>query len=396
MQHVSWSRSANIYEVNVRQYTPEGTLSAFAAHLPRLHQMGVDILWLTPLQAIGKLKRQGALGLQDVVADHTKLNSEFGTLKDLKALVQEAHALGMKVIIDWVATHTARDHVWVKQNPDWYAKKDNGAELPGRADLIALDYSQKPLWTAMIQAMLHWVKEADIDGFRCNAANLLPLKFWQQARLKLEAQKPMFMVADATESEGLDAAFDVTCDAALLPVLCSIAQGQADVRDIKAYVNASKADMTKGAYRMTFTAQPNSIALDTSVAANLGDSFAAISVIAATLPGIPLLTSGQETGLQKALKRTEKDSIDWQNVKYEKLFNTLWALKKKHPALHNGAAGAPVEIFDVDNTHILAFRRQKGINVVSVQVNLSGQNQSFNLHGKPRKLGAWEHQIQTN
>ena len=396
MQHVSWSRSANIYEVNVRQYTPEGTLNAFAAHLPRLHQMGVDILWLTPLQAIGKLKRQGALGLQDAVADHTKLNPEFGTMKDLKALVQEAHALGMKVIMDWVATHTARDHAWVKQNPDWYLKNDKATELTARADVIALDYSQKPLWTAMIQVMLHWVKEADIDGFRCNAAHWVPLKFWQQARLKLEAQKPMFLVADATEPEWHDAAFDVTCDDALQEVLHSIAKGQADVRDIKTYVNASKANMPKEGYRMTYTMHPSSVARDSATVPHLGDAFAALIVIAATLPGMPLLTSGQEAGLQKALKTTEKDSIDWHNLKHEKLFNTLWAMKKKHPALHNGATGAPVEIFDVDNHHILAFRRQKGVNVVSVQVNLTGQNQTFNLHGKPRKLGAWEHQIQTN
>jgi maltooligosyltrehalose synthase len=121
-----------------------------------------------------------------------------------------------------------------------------------------------------------------------------------------------------------------------------------------------------------------------------------MTVIAATLPGMPMMSSGQETGLQKNLSATDKQTIDWQNVKHEKLFNTLWAMKKKHPALHNGAVGAPVEIFDADNHHILAFRRQKGVNVVSVQVNLSGQNQTFNLHGKPRKLGAWEHQIQTN
>lgn len=206
----------------------------------------------------------------------------------------------------------------------------------------------------------------------------------------------MFMVADAADIEWHEAAFDVTCDDTLQQVLRGIANGQADVRDLKMYVEASKANIAKDAYRMTYTVLPNSLARDGQAATHWGDAFAAMNVIAATLPGMPLLTSGQETGLQKTLQATEKDNIDWQNLKHEKLFNTLLSMKKKHPALHNGAAGAPVEIFDVDNPHILAFRRQRGVNVVSVQVNLTGQNQTFNLHGKPRKLGAWEHQIQTN
>jgi hypothetical protein len=152
----------------------------------------------------------------------------------------------------------------------------------------------------------------------------------------------------------------------------------------------------KDTCRMTFTASSNSIFSRHLEHHHYGDAFAAMAVIAATLPGIPMMTGGQESGLQKVISSVKNDTIDWQNLKYEKLYNSLWALKKKHPALHNGAAGAPVEVFDIDNPHILAFRRQKGINVVSVQVNLTGQNQTFNLHGKARKLGAWEHQIQTN
>ena len=396
MQNVSWSHSANIYEVNVRQYTPEGTLSAFAAHLPRLHQMGVDILWLMPIQAIGKLKRKGGLDREDAISDYNKLNPEFGTLKDLKALVHEAHQLGMKVIIGWVASQTARDHVWVKQNPDWYQNIDKDIDASGRTDVIALDYSQKPLWTAMIQAMQYWVKEADVDGFRCEAVNLLPLKFWQQVRAKLDAHKRMFMVADALDPQWQESVFDVTSDDALHELLGSIVKGNADVHAVKTYLNESMAATPKDTCRMTFTASSNSMLSRHLEHHHYGDAFAAMAVIAATLPGIPMMTGGQESGLQKVISSVKNDTIDWQNLKYEKLYNSLWALKKKHPALHNGSAGAPVEVFDIDNPHILAFRRQKGINVVSVQVNLTGQNQTFNLHGKARKLGAWEHQIQTN
>lgn len=406
MQHVSWSRSANIYEVNVRQYTPEGTLNAFAAHLPRLQQMGVDILWLMPIHPIGKLKRKGKLGSYYAVSDYKAINPEFGKLKDFKALVQQAHELGMKVIIDWVANHTAWDHEWVKQHPEWYLKNDkgqiqsyrydNGTEVEDWTDVVGLDYSQKPLWTAMIQAMQYWVKETDIDGFRCDVAHLLPLKFWQQARAKLDAQKPMFMLAESDDAQLHDAAFDMTYDWALQDVLKKIAKGQADVRDLKDYLASAANALPTDGYRMTFTANHDTNSWHNHDAGHFGDAFAAMAVIAATFPGMPLVYGGQESGLNKMLQFFEKDTIDWQNFKHEKLYANLLAMKKKHPALHNGVLGAPVEVFDAENHHILAFRRQKGIDVVSVQVNMSGQNQSFNLHGKPRKLGAWEFQIQTS
>ncbi len=406
MQHVSWSRSANIYEVNVRQYTPEGTLNAFAAHLPRLQQMGVDILWFMPIHPIGKLKRKGKLGSYYAVSDYKAINPEFGKLKDFKALVQQAHELGMKVIIDWVANHTAWDHEWVKQHPEWYLKNDkgqiqsyrydNGTEVEDWTDVVGLDYSQKPLWTAMIQAMQYWVKETDIDGFRCDVAHLLPLKFWQQARAKLDAQKPMFMLAESDDAQLHDAAFDMTYDWALQDVLKKIAKGQADVRDLKDYLASAANALPTDGYRMTFTANHDTNSWHNHDAGHFGDAFAAMAVIAATFPGMPLVYGGQESGLNKMLQFFEKDTIDWQNFKHEKLYANLLAMKKKHPALHNGVLGAPVEVFDAENHHILAFRRQKGIDVVSVQVNMSGQNQSFNLHGKPRKLGAWEFQIQTS
>lgn len=406
MQHVSWSRSANIYEVNVRQYTPEGTLNAFGAHLPRLQQMGVDILWFMPIHPIGKLKRKGKLGSYYAVSDYKAINPEFGKLKDFKALVQQAHELGMKVIIDWVANHTAWDHEWVKQHPEWYLKNDkgqiqsyrydNGTEVEDWTDVVGLDYSQKTLWTAMIQAMQYWVKETDIDGFRCDVAHLLPLKFWQQARAKLDAQKPMFMLAESDDAHLHDAAFDMTYDWALQDVLKKIAKGQADVRDLKAYLASAANALPADGYRMTFTANHDTNSWHNHDAGHFGDAFAAMAVIAATFPGMPLVYGGQESGLNKMLQFFEKDTIDWQNFKHEKLYANLLAMKKKHPALHNGVLGAPVEVFDAENHHILAFRRQKGIDVVSVQVNMSGQNQSFNLHGKPRKLGAWEFQIQTS
>ncbi len=405
-EHVGWSRSANIYEVNVRQYTPEGSLKAFATHLPRLHKMGVDILWLMPIQPIGKQKRKGKLGSYYAVADYTAVNPELGTLKDFKALVYEAHALGMKVIIDWVANHTAWDHVWVKKHPEWYLKNeqgqihsylyDNGTEIEDWSDVVGLDYQQKEVWQAMTEAMLYWIKTADVDGFRCDVASLLPLEFWQQARTQFDAIKPMFMLAESADPALHDHGFDMTYDWALQDTLKKIAAGKADANDLKHYIETSKQSLPPDAYRMTFTANHDTNSWHNHDAAHFGAAFPAMAVLAATLPGMPLIYSGQESGLHKMLKFFEKDAIEWQSFQHEKLYTMLLDLKKKHPALHNGLVGAPVEVFETENPQVFAFRRQKGINVVSVQVNLSSQIQSFNLHGKPRKLSAWEYQIQTN
>lgn len=386
MQHASWSRSANIYQVNVHQYSKEGTLNAFAAHLPRLHQMGVDILWLMPVQPTAKPKRKERWVASEAITDHIAINPALGTLSDFKAMVQQAHALNMKVMLEWVSKHTAFDHGWVKQHPEWYLKND-----PGK-----LDFRKKTVWNALTQAMQFWVKEAGVDGFSCQSAGELPLKFWQQVRVKLDAIKSVFMLAGAEDTSLADDTFDMVYDWALFELLMKLAQGHADVRDLKTYLALAVSDVPANMYRMTFTATANTDAKHNHDAVQFGDAFPAMCVIAATFPGMPLILSGQELGMHKMLSSSGKDPIEWQTCKYEKLFTNLLTMKKKHPALHNGTAGASVEVFDADNDHILAFRRQKGIDVVSVQLNLSGQNQTFNLHGKPRKLGAWEYQIQTS
>ena len=181
-----WASHANIYEVNVRPYTPEGTFKAFQPHLPRLKQMGVEILWLMPINPIGEKNRKGSLGSYYSVKNYTAVNPEFGTEADLKNLVAEAHKQGMHVIIDWVANHTAWDNVWVKDHPDWYTKDSLGHFTPPTgtdwADVIDLNYDNADLRKAMIDAMSYWVKNCDIDGFRCDVAGVVAVSFWQHAR----------------------------------------------------------------------------------------------------------------------------------------------------------------------------------------------------------------------
>jgi glycosidase len=187
VEHPEWTRSANIYEVNIRQYTPEGTLNAFRKDLPRLEQMGVDILWLMPIHPIGEKNRKGELGSYYSIKDYRAVNPNFGTLEDFKALVKESHERGMKLIMDWVPNHTAWDHAWVTEHPEYYAKDSTGAITyeADWTDIALLNYENKELWTKMIDAMKYWITEADVDGFRVDhASHEIPMTFWEQAVIR--------------------------------------------------------------------------------------------------------------------------------------------------------------------------------------------------------------------
>ncbi len=195
---VDWARGANIYEVNIRQYTPEGSFAAFGKHLPRLSAMGVEIVWLMPVTPISVKERQGSLGSYYACSSYTTVNPEYGTLDDLKSLVTQVHQLGMKLIIDWVANHTGWDHHWTTEHPDWYVKDAEGSftERNGWHDVIDLDYTSQTMRTAMIEAMRYWIQTCDIDGFRCDMAHLVPLDFWKEAKRQCEILKQLYWLGE--------------------------------------------------------------------------------------------------------------------------------------------------------------------------------------------------------
>ncbi|MDZ7806689.1 MAG: alpha-amylase family glycosyl hydrolase [Gracilimonas sp.] len=210
--HPEWSKDASIYEVNIRQYSEEGTFNAFREDLPRLEAMGVDILWLMPIHPIGDENRKGSLGSYYSVQDYKAVNPNFGTEEDFKALVNEAHELGMKVIIDWVANHTAWDSPWT-ENKEWYELDEEGNFMPPRGtdwtDVIQLDFENEEMRAAMTDAMEYWVRDFDIDGYRCDVAGMVPLDFWKNVRTKLDDIKPVFMLAE-DEGPEMHEAFDMT------------------------------------------------------------------------------------------------------------------------------------------------------------------------------------------
>lgn len=393
-KHPAWARSANVYEVNLRQYSKEGTLNALTADLPRLKQLGVDIIWLMPLHPIGEKNRKGTLGSYYAVKDYTAVNPEFGSIDDVRKLVKQARALGMRVILDWVGNHTAWDHPWAAQHPEWYKKNEQGeiaavsfkngaGESEEWADVIGLDYSNKELWKAMTAAMAFWVKEVGVDGFRADAASMVPTEFWEQARAQLDKIKPVFMLAEADEPALHAKAFDASYDWTLNGILKKIGKGQAGAAELRAYVSNPPKAYGRDAYRLQFTSNHDINSWEGSDQELYGPAWGALQVLSYTLPGMPLVYNGQEARLDKKLAFFEKDAIDWKNYPLEGFIAGLNALKKQNPALANGAAGGAVQLLDVGNEQVFAFRRHAGANHVRVIVNTTGQAQKYKLAGDP-------------
>ena len=402
VKHPAWARSANIYEVNIRQYTPEGTFRAFERDLPRLRRMGVDILWIMPINPISHKLRKGSLGSYYAVSDYTAVNPEYGNLADFQHLVKAAHAQGFKLILDWVANHTGWDHVWTTQHPDWYKRNAQG-ELEGYhytdlsdhheevwADVIGLDYAKPAVRAGMIEAMSYWVKAADIDGFRCDVAWTMPVSFWDEARRKLDAIKPMFMLAEADTPEMQVHAFDMTYDWVLYHTLIKVARGQADAGDLARLYTDPVRRYPAGAYRMTFTSDHDENSWNGTDRELYGDGADAMAVLAATLPGMPLIYGGQEAGLDKRLQFFDKDPIRWTSDRRAAFYAMVLKLKHQHPALASGMKSGNLELIETGNPRVFAFRRITGRDRVTVVVNLAAAPATVTLPGaRPLALAGW-------
>ncbi len=397
----------------MRQYTPEGTLSAFETQLPRIAQMlgGTGVLWLMPLQPIGELQRKGSLGSYYSVRDYTAVNPEFGTLDDVKRVVARAHELGLKVIIDWVANHTAWDHAWTFQHPEWYLKDDQGrihsyvyraspeAEPEYWTDVVGLDFSHPALWDAMEAAMLWWMRETGIDGFRCDVAALVPIEFWERVRPKLAAVREVFMLAEAHEPIHHRAAFDATYDWGLFDAFKRIAKGQGDARDLHAWWGRRLQQYGADDYRLLYTANHDSNSWQGSCAELFGSmaAFKAMATLAMLLPGQALIYGGQEAWLAKRLAFFEKDPIDWKDRPLEAFYRELLMLKREHPALANGHAQSRFEWIESVDPAVVAFEREAAGRRLRVAVNLSDSRQAWawGPSAASHSLDAWAYSIET-
>ena len=370
------AKNAVLYEVNIRQYTPEGTFKAFEAHLPRLKELGVDILWIMPINPISVKNRKGSLGSYYSVKDYKAINPEFGTMEDFKNLVNKAHEMGFKVIIDWVANHTGWDNQWIVDHKDWYTQDSLGNVIPPNpdwSDIADLNFDSKHMRRAMIDAMDFWVKTADIDGFRCDVAWGVPQDFWEAARASIDSIKPVYMLAeDEDHPDFLKKSFNSNYAWKLHHILNEVAQGKKTAKDIRTYFNENGNKYAPGSFPMLFITNHDENSWSGSEYERMGEAVKALATLTFTLEGIPLLYSGQEAGLKKRLLFFEKDTINWKDLSMQAFYQSLVKLKHENHALWNGTEGAPI-VF-VENSvpdKVLAFTREKDKNKILAIFNLS-------------------------
>jgi glycosidase len=380
--HPSWSKNAVLYEVNVRQYTDEGTFNAFAEHLPRLKNLGVDVLWFMPIFPIGEVNRKGELGSYYSVKDFMDVNPEFGTLDDFKAIISKAHELGMYIMLDWVPNHTSWDNKLAVDHPEYYAKDSVGKFTPpvgtDWTDVIQLDWTKEGLHDYMIAAMSFWVN-LGVDGFRVDHPHNTPKEFWERARVELDKIKPVLMLA---EHEGpanfVEKGFDMNYAWEMHHLMNNVAQGKDSANAIAKYFTREWAVYPQNVYRLMFLTNHDENSWAGTIDSLMGEAQQPFATLIFTAQGVPLIYSGQEMCLDKKLKFFVRDTIEWDSCSLTGFYRDLIKLKKGNSALWNGEFGGPmIKIKTNKDNKVFAFFREKDENRVVVFLNLSKKNVSF-------------------
>ena len=385
--HPEWTYGSVVYEVNIRQFSPEGTFKGVEAQLPRLKELGVDVLWLMPMYEIGTVERKGTLGSYYAISDYKKVNPEFGTMEDFQSLVDKAHELGFKLILDWVANQTAPDNVWMSEKPaDFYERDSLGNAIYEYdwTDTRSLNYENEEVWWAQDEAMRFWLGRG-VDGFRCDAAGEVPAKFWKAILPKMNADYPeIYLLAEAERENLADPCetFDANYAWELHHLLNSLAQGRKTVADLKDYVARDAEKFPKEAFRLSFTSNHDENSWSGTEFEREGIYANACAVLCFTLPGTqPLIYTGQEIGLNRRLAFFEKDPItDWTPNEYTAFWKGLVDLKHQNAALAAGERGGEISWWEVPEG-IVAFSRTKGENQVIVIANFGKEDYTpvFNI-----------------
>ncbi len=388
LTHPEWSRNAAVYQINTRQFTEEGTFRAAQEQLPRLKAMGIDILWLMPINPIGEKNRKGGLGSPYSVKDYYGVNPEFGTEEDFRAFVDAAHAQGMYVILDWVANHSAWDNPLVEEHPEWYERDWKGEFHPTPwwdwTDIIDFNYDQPGLRAYMTDAMAYWVREFDVDGYRCDVAGYVPVDFWNNVRRELDAIKPVFMLAE-WEARDLHAeAFDMTYGWSWTGPARSVAvEGASATSLIDFYVKTGEAWPAE-AYRMVGTSNHDYNAWEGTGREHFGANLESMTVLSVVGAGVPVVYNGQEAGNEKRLKFFDKDPIEWRDDPMAELYTKLFALLHDNTALWHGKVGGKMVRVWTDKTdEVFSFARDNGKDKVLALFNFSASDATVALEDGP-------------
>ena len=400
-------KNAVIYEVNIRQYSEKGTFEEFTKDIPMLKELGVKIIWAMPIFPISKTKRKATggdfayliedkekrdkmLGSYYAVSDYGKINPEFGTIDDFRNLVDTAHENGMYVILDWVPNHTGWDHEWITKNPEYYTQNENGeiidpinpdsGESWGWADVADLNYDNKNMRSEMIDEMLYWIKDENIDGFRCDVASAVPLDFWEEAISKIRDEKDVFMLAEAEEPELVKGKrlFDMVYAWERHHIFNKMANEENAIEIWDKIMEKESERFESDDILMSFVTNHDENSWNGTIRERMGDASELLTALSYISPGMPLIYSGQEYDLDHRLLFFEKDEIPkTKNIMWP-LLQKLGKLKKENPALHTGIDASNYKKINVANPEILAFERSKGTDSVIFLGNFSKNSQEMN------------------
>ena len=379
-----WMKDMVLYELNVRQFTDEGTFNAAVSHVERLKELGVDVIWFMPLHPIGMVNRKGPLGSYYSVADFMDVNPEFGTMEEFKELVDTIHKAGMHVIMDWVPNHSAWDNPLATDHPDWYKKDNNGVFISPYdwTDVIQFDWDKEELQEYMLEALTFREREAGVDGYRVNQPNVTPADFWLRARIEMEKIKPVLMLAENEDRvEFFDNGYDMNYSWELHHLMNEVAQGKKRAGVLIDNLNKDLEKFPSDAMRMRFITNHDENSWAGTIEERMGDAGRAFAVFMYTIPGTPLIYNGQEAGLNKRLKFFERDPISWEVSPLTAFYTSLNNLKSDNPALYNGPwAGSFTPIAIDGEKDVIVYLREKDDNQVLTMINFSTDMVSFKLY----------------
>ncbi len=386
-----WVRSTVIYEVNVRQYSEAGTFAEVEADLERIKALGAMTLWFMPVHPIGAVNRKGPLGSYYSITDYRGINPEFGTHEDFKRLVDQAQGMGFRIIMDWVANHTAWDHSWTESNPEFYATDESGGFVPPYGfdwtDVIQLDFTNDELREAMIGEMMYWVTEYGIDGFRCDYAKGVPTTFWEDAASRLREVRPdIYLLSEAETPQHQLKAFNSSYGFDMMHVINSVAAGKYGASHIDDDLAKSAVRFPQGGSMLYYTTNHDENSWLGTVYERLGGGVEVFAVLTYLLDGVPLIYNGQEAGLAKRLEFFERDPINWRPHPLADLYRTLNQLRTSNPALFTGASFKRIPT--TDNAAIYLVHRADGDHAVLGLLNLSGRETTFDAYAEGM-AGEW-------
>lgn len=372
-----WVKDAVIYEIFPRQFSPKGDFNGITNDLDRLKNLGITVLWLMPIHPIGKEKSKGTVGSPYAVKDYYAINPDYGTKADLQKLIAEAHKRQMKVIIDIVANHTSWDSVMMK-NKAFYTQDKNGSiipPVPEWTDVADLNYNNPDLRKYMLEMLVSWIRDYDLDGFRCDVAFEVPTDFWEAARAEIDRIKPeTIWLAEAETPDLLTKAFDLGYAWSNHSVLTNVLQGNVPASEIRRNWEAEKAKMPKNSMLMRFSDNHD----ERRAIARFGEKGAlAAQASALTMDGVPMIYNGMEAGdvaESGSPALFEKLPIYWgfteRRPEFPKFYKAMIELRKNSVALRRGDL---TWIKNSDEAKILTFTRRSGNEEVLVAINFSNQ-----------------------